>query len=173
EMTRTSLSSGPGLGWGFPTTASHRPSGDQASSVGAIVPDVSRRASPPSGAMIHTCFSPLRSEMKAIQARSGDHRGLVSLPGTEVSGHAARPSPGTIQRWVWDAFAAASAVVTVHTTWDPSGASCGSLTIFKASRSSIVIGRPAGADRKSTRLYSSLVKISYDVFCLKKKNKNK
>src|SRR5690606_41349923 len=30
---------------------------------------------------------------------------------------------------------------------------------------------PAGADRKSTRLNSSHVKISYAVFCLKKKNK--
>src|SRR5690606_39404909 len=29
---------------------------------------------------------------------------------------------------------------------------------------------PAGADRKSTRLNSSHVKISYAVFCLKKKN---
>src|SRR5207302_6742938 len=33
-------------------------------------------------------------------------------------------------------------------------------------------GRPAAADRKSTRLNSSHVKISYAVFCLKKK-KNK
>src|SRR5207237_7149998 len=100
-----------------------------------------------------------RSEMKAIQAPSGDHRGLVSLPGTEVSCHAARPSAGTIQRWVWYAFATASAVVTVHTTWDPSGASCGSLTIFTASRSSIVIGRPAGA-----RASRGLVTVAPPVF---------
>src|SRR5215217_9063527 len=31
-------------------------------------------------------------------------------------------------------------------------------------------GRPAGADRKSTRLNSSHANISYAVFCLKKKN---
>src|SRR6266496_4722579 len=34
------------------------------------------------------------------------------------------------------------------------------------------IRRPAGADRKSTRLNSSHVEISYAVFCLKKKKKN-
>src|SRR5690606_40618520 len=34
-----------------------------------------------------------------------------------------------------------------------------------------VPGGPAGADRKSTRLNSSHVKISYAVFCLKKKKK--
>src|SRR5690606_40076962 len=34
-------------------------------------------------------------------------------------------------------------------------------------------GRPADADRKSTRLNSSHVKISYAVFCLKKKNRKK
>src|SRR5215475_15994119 len=34
-------------------------------------------------------------------------------------------------------------------------------------------GRPAVADRKSTRLNSSHVKISYAVFCLKKKKKKK
>src|SRR5690606_41346965 len=34
------------------------------------------------------------------------------------------------------------------------------------------LGRQMGADRKSTRLNSSHVKISYAVFCLKKKNKN-
>src|SRR2546427_5860900 len=33
--------------------------------------------------------------------------------------------------------------------------------------------RPAGADRKSTRLNSSHSQISYAVFCLKKKNKIK
>src|SRR5690606_41728544 len=33
--------------------------------------------------------------------------------------------------------------------------------------------RPARTDRKSTRLNSSHVKISYAVFCLKKKNKKK
>src|SRR5438874_10713563 len=33
--------------------------------------------------------------------------------------------------------------------------------------------RPAGADRKSTRLNSSHVEISYAVFCLKKKKKTK
>src|SRR5690606_42036193 len=33
------------------------------------------------------------------------------------------------------------------------------------------VGRTAGADRKSTRLNSSHVKISYAVFCLKKKTK--
>src|SRR5690554_7606639 len=32
-------------------------------------------------------------------------------------------------------------------------------------------GKPAGGDRKSTRLNSSHVRISYAVFCLKKKNK--
>src|SRR6266511_5322839 len=32
--------------------------------------------------------------------------------------------------------------------------------------------RPAPTDRKSTRLHSSHVKISYAVFCLKKKKKN-
>src|SRR5690349_23397098 len=32
-------------------------------------------------------------------------------------------------------------------------------------------GNPAGIDRKSTRLNSSHVEISYAVFCLKKKNK--
>src|SRR5690606_41544497 len=34
-------------------------------------------------------------------------------------------------------------------------------------------GGPRGADRKSTRLNSSHVKISYAVFCLKKKKKTK
>src|SRR5690606_41089010 len=34
-------------------------------------------------------------------------------------------------------------------------------------------GSPVGADRKSTRLNSSHVKISYAVFCLKKKKKAK
>src|SRR5690349_22131836 len=33
--------------------------------------------------------------------------------------------------------------------------------------------RPGGRDRKSTRLNSSHVEISYAVFCLKKKKKNK
>src|SRR5436305_11857397 len=35
------------------------------------------------------------------------------------------------------------------------------------------ISRTAHRDRKSTRLNSSHVRISYAVFCLKKKNKNK
>src|SRR5690625_6301822 len=35
-----------------------------------------------------------------------------------------------------------------------------------------VVGAAAGADRKSTRLNSSHVAISYAVFCLKKKKKN-
>src|SRR5690606_41389077 len=35
------------------------------------------------------------------------------------------------------------------------------------------IARPTGQDRKSTRLNSSHVKISYAVFCLKKKKNNK
>src|SRR5204863_9495947 len=35
------------------------------------------------------------------------------------------------------------------------------------------ISRPAGTDRKSTRLNSSHVEISYAVFCLKKKKKKK
>src|SRR5690606_40584437 len=34
------------------------------------------------------------------------------------------------------------------------------------------LARPGGLDRKSTRLNSSHVKISYAVFCLKKKKKN-
>src|SRR5690606_40243520 len=34
------------------------------------------------------------------------------------------------------------------------------------------LGGRGGADRKSTRLNSSHVKISYAVFCLKKKNRN-
>src|SRR5437660_5880597 len=36
-----------------------------------------------------------------------------------------------------------------------------------------LFGRRAGADRKSTRLNSSHVAISYAVFCLKKKKKKK
>src|SRR5215510_15802594 len=38
-------------------------------------------------------------------------------------------------------------------------------------RSSSTPGRPSSADRKSTRLNSSHVAISYAVFCLKKKKK--
>src|SRR3712207_8406605 len=35
------------------------------------------------------------------------------------------------------------------------------------------LGRPAGGDRKSTRLNSSHANISYAVFCLKKKKTNR
>src|SRR5207302_3338538 len=38
-------------------------------------------------------------------------------------------------------------------------------------RDNIAYGHPDATDRKSTRLNSSHVKISYAVFCLKKKNK--
>src|SRR2546422_1480970 len=37
----------------------------------------------------------------------------------------------------------------------------------------VALGHPIGADRKSTRLNSSHGYISYAVFCLKKKKKNK
>src|SRR3712207_7697668 len=37
----------------------------------------------------------------------------------------------------------------------------------------VVLLRPLGVDRKSTRLNSSHANISYAVFCLKKKKKNK
>src|SRR5690606_41757787 len=40
-------------------------------------------------------------------------------------------------------------------------------------RRALWLGRDAALDRKSTRLNSSHVKISYAVFCLKKKNREK
>src|SRR5690606_41243474 len=42
---------------------------------------------------------------------------------------------------------------------------------FGAGRRALHRGEGAGRDRKSTRLNSSHVKISYAVFCLKKKNR--
>src|SRR5690606_42147993 len=50
-------------------------------------------------------------------------------------------------------------------------ASCRSLRTSRPLRHALF--RLNARDRKSTRLNSSLVKISYAVFCLKKKNKNR
>src|SRR3989442_15746229 len=48
------------------------------------------------------------------------------------------------------------------------GAALGDVLALRRRR----LGRPVRRDRKSTRLNSSHVRISYAVFCLKKKNKN-
>src|SRR5690554_7782291 len=47
------------------------------------------------------------------------------------------------------------------------------ITAFKLAPSNLHNAAPASQDRKSTRLNSSHVRISYAVFCLKKKKKNK
>src|SRR5215813_15183859 len=52
----------------------------------------------------------------------------------------------------------------------PSKANTGSTNASTASRNGS-LRRQLGEDRKSTRLNSSHVRISYAVFCLKKKNK--
>src|SRR5437868_7846555 len=45
--------------------------------------------------------------------------------------------------------------------------------ILSGALSGMVVANPGDKDRKSTRLNSSHVSISYAVFCLKKKKKNK
>src|SRR5699024_12479674 len=59
-----------------------------------------------------------------------------------------------------------------NTTHSPSATSSSTLgfSLLYTSRAPFINGFTDGGDRKSTRLYSSHVSISYAVFCLKKKN---
>src|SRR5436190_22525596 len=63
--------------------------------------------------------------------------------------------------------------LSLHDALPISSGSPSSLPSVLLREKPISTGRPSGADRKSTRLNSSHTVISYAVFCLKKKKKNK
>src|SRR5690606_42153001 len=86
----------------------------------------------------------------------GDHRHLHSFPTRRSSDLLRAPSLKTSDRW------SLTAAETIGTTFESV------ITSFMA-----YLSQTFFEDRKSTRLNSSHVKISYAVFCLKKKKKKR
>src|SRR5437667_6667819 len=71
--------------------------------------------------------------------------------------------------WVLPAFFVANCLVLIVVVLLQSGKAADLAGAFGGAGSQTAFG-PRGADRKSTRLNSSHITISYAVFCLKKKN---
>src|SRR5690606_41586555 len=98
----------------------------------------------------------------------GDHAALPCFPTRRSSDLGAR-----LQRYEpeWlDTLAAAGEVRWAGV--QPLGQRDGRIALYLADQMSMLLPPRTGEDRKSTRLNSSHVKISYAVFCLKKKNRN-
>src|SRR5690625_123373 len=83
---------------------------------------------------------------------------VVTIERSEANGSAARAAEVSVDSWVPPAANTCSALVS------PSGGP------VLGSLEEVGSAAPVSGDRKSTRLNSSHVAISYAVFCLKKKN---
>src|SRR5690606_41934862 len=110
-----------------------------------------------SSLMIYSTRRLVASHVLSSVQSYGDHRDLHSFPTRRSSDLGAAELPGTVRPPAWERLAIARTRRLRRT---------------RPRRQGVGTGEGVALDRKSTRLNSSHVKISYAVFCLKKKNTN-